>query len=297
MVTMPAAFLLVVCSSFPIQRVRSPVVGVAAAVRRTAISASGDEVSLGGLFRPTGEHKRGGDSEDASSAVILQHDIDRLTLPGQSQQLHLYDTSNLSALRSAFSHGNSFVHVALDPEAVAKRQIGVVAIGTECQILSVSPSSKQNVRGEASSSLVVDVLGVRQVRVEQCTQFEPHVRARLGSVGELELASADDGSLERHLSEVDALSAECHALRAALSLPSTLVDQDAMRKDLASTGLGPNQAAWVVARALGGMRNLAADRRLRALQLCQPALLVSFVLAELLEERHRLLAMKALRTL
>ena len=285
-------------------------------------------MSLGGLFRPTGEHKRGGDSEDASSAVILQHDIDRLTLPGQSQQLHLYDTSNLSALRSAFSHGNSFVHVALDPEAVAKRQIGVVgrqaprprraaldgrahtkaplaclpaprdaAIGTECQILSVSPSSKQNVRGEASSSLVVDVLGVRQVRVEQCTQFEPHVRARLGSVGELELASADDGSLERHLSEVDALSAECHALRAALSLPSTLVDQDAMRKDLASTGLGPNQAAWVVARALGGMRNLAADRRLRALQLCQPALLVSFVLAELLEERHRLLAMKALRTL
>lgn len=107
--------------SVPHAHLRAPTLLRASPPPRSRPSASAGEVSFGGLFR--GDER--GDSQDPTCAVILQHDLARLTLPGQSQQLHLYDSSNLSALRSAFSR-KTFVHVALDPEATAKRMFGVI---------------------------------------------------------------------------------------------------------------------------------------------------------------------------
>jgi hypothetical protein len=158
-----------------------------AALRGANIVASGEEVSLGGLFGPSpsaGGARRESDG-DRTTPVILQFDLDRLTRPGQAQQLHLYDTSNLSALRCILNkQSDTFVHVALDPEATAQRKFGIMSVGTECKVVGIAPSSKTNVRGEESASVLVDVLGLRPRRVLDVTQFEPHVRAILGPVAE-----------------------------------------------------------------------------------------------------------------
>lgn len=270
----------------------------AAAVRRATILAGNDEVSLGGLFRNASPDQAGGNVvPDSTHPVILQYDLDRLTVPGQSQQLHLYDTSNLSALRSAMSARSTFIHVALDPASTARRQFGWVAVGTECFIVGLAPSSKTNIKGEASSSIMVDVIGLRQCRVIECTQHEPHVRARVAPAAS---APAPIALSDTAAAGLDALSAECAVLREALGFDATRVDVEAMRADLvkACGEAGRDEHAWACARAMGAMRAFAPpERRLRALQITQTDALVEFVLAELREERQRLLAMKALKQL
>jgi hypothetical protein len=267
----------------------------AVAVRRASVFAGNDEVSLGGLFRKASPSGNASPDPDPTCAVILQHDLDRLTVPGQSQQLHLYDTSNLSALRSAMSARSTFIHVALDPTSTAKRQFGVVAVGTECAIVGLVPSSKTNIKGEASSSIMVDIIGLRQRLVLECTQFEPHVRARVAP------AAASTSPIEAlgdaAAAGLDELSAECAVLREALGFESTRVDVEAMRADLAKARgeAGSDAHAWACARAMGAMRAFPPERRLRALQITQTDALVEFVLAELREERQRLLAMKSLK--
>lgn len=169
-------------------------------------------------------------------------------------------------------------------------------VGTECRILSSAPSSKQNKWQESSSSLVVDVIGVRQRQVLECTQREPHVRALLRPL-------EGGGSLvtlpEAELGELDALRRECHEMRGALKLPSELVDIEAMRREMFTDAPAPggDELAWACARTLCGMRSSPPGRRLRALQICEPAALLQFVLAELREERQRLVAMRSLQNL
>lgn len=264
------------------------------AVRRATIYAGNDEVSLGGLFRKASPGQADGNvAPDPTCPVILQHDLDRLTMPGQSQQLHLYDTSNLSALRSAMSAHSTFIHVALDPTATARRQFGVVAVGTECMIVGLVPSSKTNIKGEASSSIMVDIIGLRQRLVLECTQFEPHVRARVAPA-----SSAPSSPLsDKAAAGMDELSVECAVLRETLGFEATRVDVEAMRADLvkACGEAASDEHAWACARAMGAMRAFPPERRLRALQITQTNDLVDFVLAELREERQRLLAMKALK--
>jgi hypothetical protein len=265
------------------------------AVRRADIYAGDDEVSLGGLFRKSSPDQAGGVVPDPTCPVILQYDLDRLTVPGQSQQLHLYDTSNLSALRSAMNAHSTFIHVALDPSSTARRQFGWVAVGTECMIVGLVPSSKTNIRGEASSSIMVDVIGLRQRLVLECTQFEPHVRARVAPAGSASPVALSDKAAEG----LDELSTECAVLREALGFEATRVDIEAMRAELvkACGEAESDKHAWACARAMGAMRAFPPERRLRALQITHTDDLIEFVLAELREERQRLLAMKALKQL
>lgn len=267
-------------------------------------AGSSDEVSLG--FLPSSARRKGDDFDDSSVPVILQHDLDRLTLPGQKQQLHLYDSSNLAALRAAMSISSTFMHVALDPRAASNRRFGVIAVGTKCRVLEVAPSSKANVRGETSPSLKADIVGISQCRVLEVTQFEPHVRARVqpipaGASGDAESPACDTAAL-------DAALAECNELRASLGLdvhsPEEEEENDAnLARELAASaaggddeGMGDELQARTRIRAFRALRWLPGDRRAMALQIVDVDRLLDFALGEVRGEKDRLLAMKALRS-
>lgn len=130
----------------------------------------------------------------------------------------------------------------------------------------------------------------------KCTQFEPHVRAILSP---LEKATAPVGLAEGQIEELDTLAQACHELRSALKMPSVLVDTETMRRDMASAVAAEDwdEADWASARVLSRLRDFPSQRRLNALQICEPAELLEFALAGLREERQRLIAMKSLQSL
>ncbi|KAJ1615787.1 hypothetical protein T492DRAFT_1110869 [Pavlovales sp. CCMP2436] len=289
-----SALLCSLCASG--SAVRAP--RLCAALTRSRLAMLAEEVSLGGLFRRSEDPVEGVEGDDPTSPVILQHSIDRLILPGQTSQLHLYDSSNLAALRSAMTQGSTFIHVALDPATTAKRKFGISAVGTEVRVLTVAPSSKLNFRGESSSSIVIEAIGLRQRRVLEVTTFEPHVRARIGPV--LGGGGYEKGGLaELRLDPLEALAAECHNLRVALQLESALLSVEAMRASMLTAfgAEGEEVRTWTCVRLCNCVQGLSPERRLSALQICEPAELLQYVHDELTQERQRLLACKALKSI
>lgn len=241
-----------------------------------------EEVSLGQFRRPG--RAPAGQNGTASFPVVLQQNLERLTLPGQVQELHFYDTSNLAALRAALSNNRRFVHAALDSAAAAQRRFVMMDVGTECTVERVVPSTKSNTRGEASASAIVDVRGLRQIRIGPALQSEPFVVATAAAVHE-----GPGGVREGTWAHIDDGLLACRSLRADLGLARPPPPAELPAREL--------HAGSVRALAIMATLQLPVAQRVQALQLCDAEELLAYVRSCLEEEEQRLRVLRALREL
>ena len=140
---------------------------------------------------------------------------ERMSLPGQLREVHLYDVSNLAVAEYCMRHtGGYYVQAVIEPEALAARKFRLCEYGVLRKIISSRASIHRNNLGERSDSRFAKVLSVCRVSVGNVTQNEPFVAAKVAAAP-LEYLENLPG-ISADISHVTALYAKCERLRLRL---------------------------------------------------------------------------------
>ncbi|EKX38066.1 hypothetical protein GUITHDRAFT_165315, partial [Guillardia theta CCMP2712] len=167
---------------------------------------------------------------------------DRLILPGQKKQIHVYDQNNIEVLNTAMRVKDGYLcHVVVDPAALAERRFALCEFGVLLKVLSTSPSIHRNKYGERSDSIRAEVAGLRRVRVHEVFQKEPFLAAN--TTDTVMITQGEDSQVDPSL--LDALN-NCKRLRSELSLDSRgeAGEGDERRAELQSVSV-VEDACWI----------------------------------------------------
>merc|ERR1712216_754006 len=83
--------------------------------------------------------------------------VDRAIVPGQRRELHLYAPADVAAVRKACDGDGQFLHVVMDPEALAKKEFALCTYGTVLRVMNIKASVHRTMMGTNMESLLVDV--------------------------------------------------------------------------------------------------------------------------------------------
>jgi Lon protease-like protein len=191
--------------------------------------------------------------------------IDRAIVAGQRRELHLYDPANVAAVRRANDGDGQFLHVVMEPEALARKEFALCTYGTVLRIVNCKPSVHRTMMGQNVEALLVDVVGTRRTKLGNLVQEEPYVAVKAAEPNKTPAAEEAAGRsvLDNVVDKAEMLFEQCRSI--ASQIPTLEAQQIplpmGMPRSPFTYGIGPGEPEPEMDRALSDMVNEAVALR------------------------------------
>lgn len=154
------------------------------------------------------------------SVPCIPAPLERLLAPGSRRtEWHIYDKNCLSVVRHALATDGRFGLVALRPNPPGVRSFALLPVACEMRVLSWRAATRESKEGDASASIIADVVATRRLVPGKVLQYEPYLAVEMVTFEEQRREHLTDSEAEACLGAWRALEeygASVEALRSAL---------------------------------------------------------------------------------